>query len=213
MRNFLHLRAVDRVVAGGVEVLRVVRNGIPLGDVAEVAVLRIAHHGDFAKTLRFFAGVGGPGTGFQVGRVTAVGLHEVEGHHGKLQAGSALQEEGGVIVSQAHQFQAQRHGFVHDGHKILVSVADFKQRKAHSGEFANGVGRTGEDFLRKDAGAGGKVVFHGKKGWCKGRNLAGRAGSIRWGPDAVRLGARGGSGWGEPGCAGRRFLARSICRF
>ncbi len=135
----LHLCAGDGFVGGHVDIggaFGVVQGGI-VRHVGGDFLGGVGDDIDGADFLGFLDGLAGPGTGVDiVGHLTCA--EKVHGDHGKLEAGTALEEEDLVVIGQAEKLAHVGDGFgvdgvvgfaavamLHDGHARAVEIGQF----------------------------------------------------------------------------------------
>ncbi len=102
LRHFHVLGAEDGVVLADVDVagVLVVVDGVHIGDIGEVLILAGCHDLCLTELGRFLCCQIGEVTGDDVIRLA--GGHKVQGHHGKLLGGTALEEADLIIIRDIH---------------------------------------------------------------------------------------------------------------
>ena len=128
-RHTLHLRhlnvlgAEDGVVLADVDVacILVVVDGVDIGDVGEVLVLAGSNDLHLAELGGLLGSQVREIAGDQI--IGLAGGHKVQGHHGKLLGGTALEETDLVVVRDVHHPAQGGFGFSDDGIEPLAAVA------------------------------------------------------------------------------------------
>ena len=145
------LGAVDRVVRGDMQIVKVGRDLESLRDIGVVLVLGAGDGVGVADALGLLEGLVGPDARIQVGGLL---LQVVHRHIEELQGGAAAQEDDFVGVGDMEKFLPEGAGPVHHGIPLLGAVGNGKDGNAGAAEILQGLDGIVDGDLRQEAGAG-----------------------------------------------------------
>ena len=155
----LDLGAVDGVVGGDVEIVRILRDFVALRNVVVGLVGGRSHADGVAQAFGLFEGLLCPDTGLEVSRL---GFEQVHRNHQELEGCTAAEEEDLIILGDVEQFAPEGTGLRHDGVPFLGAVGNTYYRHSGACEVLEGLDGTVDGSLRQNARAGIEVVrfFH-----------------------------------------------------
>ena len=156
--------AVDGLVLADVDIVGIlgdVQIGA-VGDIGEVLVGGGGNHLHLAILLGLGNGLLGPCAGLHIAGLAV--LHQVHGHHGKLQGAAALDEQDLVVIGDVHQLAQVGLGLVGDLLEHLGAVAHFHDAHAAAAVVHHLVADLLQNRLRHHGRTCGEIesttVFH-----------------------------------------------------
>ena len=156
----MEFRAVNSVVGGHMDV-----NGILaelqlllLRHAAEIVFAVVKSHMGAADFFSFLQRFLGPGTCYDI-ICSAAFRQKVHGHHGKLGAGAALEEQDAVIVAESQQLFDVGFDLYHDIVEGFGSVADFQYRHPGTAEIQQFLFGPFQNIFGDHGGACVKIIY------------------------------------------------------